>query len=101
MTKLFGANWQTTVWGSVSAICVAIAATPALVAFLPDSVEGYVRGVSALIAAVAGVGFATRAKDKNVTGGIVQQTSDGSVASQVSQIDSSSVQETKTSEPKK
>ena len=101
MAKIFGANWQTTVWGSVSAICVAIAASPALLAFLPDSIEGYVRGVAGLIAAAAGIGFAARAKDKDVTGGMVQQTANGAVASGIAQTDSSSVQDTKTSEPKK
>ncbi len=96
MTKLLGANWQTTLWGSISSLSIAIAATPALVAFLPDQIENWVRGFAGLVAAVSGVKFALEAKSKNVTGGVVAQTSDGSVAV----APSSSVLETKQAEPK-
>ncbi len=74
----------------------AIALYPQSVAFLPDNIEGYVKGIAGLIALVSGGAFAAKVKDKNVTGGTVQQTADGSVA----QTPSSAVIETKQAEPK-
>lgn len=100
MSKLLGANWQTTIYGSLFALCVAIAGNPESVAFLPDGLEGYVRGTSSLIALAAGVKFAVEAKARRVTGGTVQQTTDGSEASRNAQEQSSAVLDTKTALPK-
>lgn len=100
MNRLFGANWQTTLWGYITLTAGAITFAPGAVAFLPDDVEGYVKGVSGLITLVSGGVFVSKVKDKNVTGGTVQQTADGSVASHLDQSASSSVTETKQAEPK-
>lgn len=96
MTKLFGANWLTTMWGWITVAAGAIYLYPNSVAFLPDSIEGYVKGIAGLIAVITGGAFAATVKSKNVTGGTVQQTANGSVA----QAPSSAVIETKQAEPK-
>jgi len=97
MTKLFGANWLTTLWGWITIAAGAIALYPQSVEFLPDSIEGYVKGIAGLVALIAGGAFAAQVKSRNVTGGTVQQTADGAVASPAS---STSVQETKDAPPK-
>lgn len=80
MSKLFGANWQTSLWGLITLVASAVALNPGLVAFLPDSFEGYVKGIAGLIAFISGGAFALKVKDKNVTGGGIQQTLSGAVA---------------------
>lgn len=80
MSKLLGANWWTTLWGSITAIAGVIAARPEVIAFLPDRYEGTVSGVAVFITAVAGIIFAHGVKSKEVTGGTVQQTISGSPA---------------------
>src|SRR5690348_13578007 len=81
MSKIFGANWQTTLWGFIALAAGAIALHPESVAFLPDSIEGWVKGIAGLITLISGAAFAVKVKDKNVTGGTVQQTVSGDVAS--------------------
>jgi len=85
MSKLFGANWQTTLWGGIFALSTAIATSPALVEFLPDAIEGWVRGLAGVIVAVSGLKFAKEAKSKDVTGGVVQQTASGAPAAKGTQ----------------
>jgi hypothetical protein len=80
VVKIFGANWQTSVSGLIVIAAGVIYATPDLIAFLPDSFEPTIKGVAGLIAAVSAAWFAIKAKDKNVTGGSVQQTLSGDVA---------------------
>lgn len=80
MSKLFGANWWTTLWGSITAIAGVISAKPDLVAFLPDRYETTVSGIAALITAVSGIIFAHGVKSKEVTGGTIQQTASGAPA---------------------
>lgn len=92
LSKLFGASWQTSIWGYITIVAVTVAASPKLINFLPDSIEGFVSGVFGIIAAVTAVKFVQNTKDKNVTGGDVQQTAEGNVASPNSK--SSSVTET-------
>jgi len=91
MNKLLGANWSTTVSGAIFTLAIAIAADPKLISFLPDSWESTVQGICGLLAVLAGGTFAYQVKSKNVTGGTVQQTADGSVASPMSQRESASV----------
>lgn len=73
LESTLGANWRTTVSGSLFVVAGGIAARPDLVAFLPDGVRGYVVGGATLIAFLSGGTFAHCAKDKQVTGGSVQQ----------------------------
>lgn len=80
MQKILGANWSTTVSGSIFTLAIAIAADPKLISFLPDSWEGTVQGICGLIAVLAGGTFAYTVKSKNVTGGTVQQTLAGRAA---------------------
>lgn len=98
--KLLGANWRTTLWGSITVAATAITANPLAVAFLPDSIEGYVRGCAGVIALVAGGVFVANVKDKQVTGGVIQQTADGAVAGNSAQLESASVADTITAKPK-
>lgn len=80
MSAIFGANWKTTVFGLLTVITGAIAAKHSIVSFLPDGIEGYVTGFCDFIVYVFGGAFAFVAKDKHVTGGLVQQTANGNVA---------------------
>lgn len=80
MTKLFGANYWTTLWGFITVAAGAISARPDIIAFLPDSWEPTVSGVALLITVIAGGVFAVGVKSRNVTGGTVAQTKDGAVA---------------------
>lgn len=71
---LFGPSWRTTVWGGITVLSILIAAQPDSVAFLPDQIEGYVKGIAGLIAAATGIKFAHETKSKDVTGGNVPAT---------------------------
>ena len=101
MTKLFGANWWTSLWGYVALTTAAIALKPDIIAFLPDAWEPTIVGVSAFITFVSGGVFVAGVKSKNVTGGTVQQTAGGAVASRSEQLESTSVAETKQALPKR
>lgn len=80
MTKLFGANWQTTVTGGLQALISAVV-TGSLTFPSNWHSPGQVSVFALVVVATfLGIKFASQAKDKNVTGGVVQQTSDGSVA---------------------
>jgi len=78
LSKIFGPNWRSSTSGvtTVVAITTAIAihSDPSLVAFLPDSAEVYIIGISKLVAVVSGIIFALTVKDAAVTGGCVPQT---------------------------
>jgi len=67
-------------WGFITLVAGAVSLKPELVAFLPDSIEGYIKGIFGLIAFISGGAFALKVKDKDVTGGSVQQTIAGNVA---------------------
>jgi len=71
MNTLLGANWRTTLFGWIAVIASAIAINPDLVAFLPETIRGYVTGFAGIVAVGFGGTFAAQAKDKNVTGGSV------------------------------
>lgn len=80
MTKIFGANYWTTLWGFITVAAGAIAIQPEIIAFLPDSWEPTVKGLAVFIMVISGGTFAVGVKSKNVTGGTVQQTADGSAS---------------------
>lgn len=60
--EIFGENWRTTLWGGVMTIALAINQAPTIIDFLPDNVEVWVRGISALLVVAAGMKFAASAK---------------------------------------
>lgn len=106
MSKIFGANWRT----SVSQIGVAIFSLLTILSALPYSMgdlatiippdwKSKVFTIAATATAILRVWNGLVQKDKNVTGGVIQQTAEGAVATRGSQ-DSSSVLETKQAEPK-
>lgn len=95
MTKIFGANWWTTIWGFITVAAGAIAIKPEIIAFLPDSWEPTISGIAGFITVIAGGVFSVGVKSKNVTGGTVQQTADGAVAAKTT----TSVLETQTAPP--
>jgi hypothetical protein len=80
LSKIFGPNWRSSSSGvtTVVAVCTAIAihSDPSLVAFLPDSAEVYIVGISKLVAVVSGIVFALTVKDAKVTGGTVASTTE-------------------------
>lgn len=78
--KMFGANWRTSLSGFILLCSGAIALKPDIVNFLPDNIKGYVIGVATFVVFVSGGTFVVSVKDKQVTGGTVQQTASGAVA---------------------
>ena len=80
LSKIFGANWRSSTSGVATVIAIttgiAIHSDPSLVAFLPDSAEVYIIGISKLVAVVSGIVFALTVKDAAVTGGSVAQTTE-------------------------
>lgn len=80
LSRIFGANWQTTIWGGIFAVATAVSVQPVLIEPLPDAIEGYVKMFCFIVVAASGVKFAVEAKSKNVTGGTTQQTANGNVA---------------------
>jgi hypothetical protein len=101
MTKWFGANWWTTLWGFITAAAGAIAIRPELIAFLPDSWEPTVSGLALLVTVIAGGTFAVGVKSKNVTGGTVQQTVSGAAAEPTTQslVDQTVIASIKSGDP--
>lgn len=80
MAKLFGANWKTTVTGGLQAVISAIAM--GTLTFPSDwkNPQQVALFLLVLLGTFFGVKFAMTAKDKEVTGGITQQTVSGEVA---------------------
>jgi hypothetical protein len=68
MEKIFGKNWQTTLWGGIMVICTTISLNPLSIEFLPDSLEYWIKGIAGFIALVSGLTFVSKTKDKDVTG---------------------------------
>ncbi len=102
MTKLLGANWKTTVSGIGSAIfglLTMLAALPYdlgnIATLIPPEWKSKLVTVGVIATLALRVWNSMQQKDKNVTGGTVPQTADGSVAV----APSSSVIETKQAEP--
>lgn len=52
--RIFGENWDVKLWGFISGLAFAIAAYPDSVAFLPDDIEGYVKGIAGLFSLYSG-----------------------------------------------
>lgn len=100
LAYLFGANWRTTVYGTLTAAATAVvgvavaisqAATTTgpgdvdpllqyLLYSIPATTRAYVIMGASLIAAIAGQRFAKHSKSANVTGGTTQQDAAGAVA---------------------
>lgn len=85
--KIFGANWQTTVSGigtAIFSILTLLAALPyetgGIANLFPVEWKPTVLAWSAIAAVILKIWNAIKQKDKNVTGGIVQQTVSGDVA---------------------
>jgi hypothetical protein len=107
MSKIFGANWKTSVSGIGSAIfglLTMLAALPYdlgnVATIISPEWKGKIVTVGIIATLALRVWNSLQQKDKNTTGGTVQQTADGSVASRASQADSSSVIETQQAAPK-
>ena len=73
LERFLGANWRTTLSGYVALLAGAIVADPTLVAGLPDAWQTNLISIAKLIAAIGAGTFVLNAKDKQVTGGAVQQ----------------------------
>ncbi len=64
LEDIFGADWRTTIWGSIMLIALAINQTPTIIDFLPDAAEAWVRGISGILVVASGLKFVSEAKDK-------------------------------------
>ena len=80
LSKIFGPNWRSSTSGVATVIAIttgiAIHSDPSLVAFIHDSAEVYIIGISKLVAVVSGIVFALTVKDAAVTGGRVASTAE-------------------------
>jgi hypothetical protein len=88
-----GANWRTSVSGYLETVCVIVIALCALPTDVWTNPRVWIPATALVIAKTI---KDTLTKDKNVTGGNIQQTSDGSVAGNKAQKESVSVQDTQT-----
>lgn len=105
--KLFGANWRTAasqIGVALFSLLTVLAALPYQLGdvslIIPPAWKSRVFIVGAIATALLRVINGLQQKDKYVTGGVVQQTQNGLVASNASQLDSSSVNQTLQSIPK-
>lgn len=75
------ANWRTTLWGSIQSICMGL--VTGAVVFPTDwkNPKQDILFVAVVILTGSGVKFALTAKDKQVTGGAVEQDKEGNIAS--------------------
>ena len=64
LEEIFGADWRTTIWGSIMLIALAINQTPTIIDFLPDAAEAWVRGISGILVVAYGLKFVNEVKDK-------------------------------------
>lgn len=100
LIKLFGANFQTTLTGGLQALFTAfVTGTLTFPSNWHDPKQVTLFAL-VIIGTFLGIKFAVAAKSKDVTGGTIQQTADGAVASGSAQAASSSVIETKQAAPK-
>jgi len=64
LEEIFGADWRTTIWGSIMLIALAINQTPTIIDFLPDAAETWIRGISGILVVASGFKFVSETKDK-------------------------------------
>lgn len=85
MSKIFGANWNTTVFGGLQALFSAFVA--GTITFPTDwsDKKQVVLFILVIIGTFFGLKFAVDAKSRNVTGGTVQQTTSGARAEEGTQ----------------
>lgn len=102
LEKLFGANWKVAlsqIGVAVAAILTTLAALPYtlgdIATIIPPAWKAKVVTIGIIAAFALRVLNGLQQKDKNVTGGTVQQTSGGCTASYQSHENSSAVIETK------
>ena len=75
--KLFGASWSTALSGYITMFSFIIHEKPTIIHWIPEPFQSIIWNLSEWLF-VGGIGaIALRAKDKNVTGGSVQQTLTG------------------------
>lgn len=80
MTQIFGgANWKTTVFGTLSMVSLFIVGNPDLISGVIGDTDVSKR-IFSVAGLVAGYIAFSRAKDKNVTGGNIQQDMNGKTA---------------------
>lgn len=85
VTKLFGANWQTTLTGGLQALFTAFVTGTLTFPSNWHDPKQVILFAFVVIATFFGLKFAIAAKSKNVTGGSVQQTLSGDVAARGTQ----------------
>ena len=74
MTKIFGANWRTSVFGGGALLFGGLSTQPDLFSFLTPEHAAWIMGVSKLLAYIFGTLFVFACKDGKVTGGTVPST---------------------------
>lgn len=79
-TYLFGANWKTSLSGFVAIIAYFIHGHPQYLHWISEPFQGFIWQGSEYIFYGGLAKLAQQVKDKNVTGGIKQQTTSGATA---------------------
>ncbi len=75
-TWLFGASWKTSASGYAVVAALAIHEKPQLISWIPEPTKGFIWNLSEYLFVGGFLVMANRMKDKNITGGTVQQRSD-------------------------
>lgn len=77
--KLFGQNYKTGASGVLAIVLggvIELANQIELLNFIPDPAKGYIVGITKVLALFAAAYFVFQTKDKDVTGGVIPQTTE-------------------------
>jgi hypothetical protein len=80
VTWLLGANWKTSLSGYVTILAYFVHDKPQVIQWIPEPTKGILWNAAEWIFLGGFLAFAKQVKDKNITGGMTQQTASGAVA---------------------
>jgi|SRR5438128_3647514 len=76
---VFGANYRTSISGYITILAYFIHDKPQVIQWIPEPTKGILWNLSEWIFLGGFIAFAKQVKDRNVTGGTVQQSATGTV----------------------